>query len=110
MVIVFEGRDLLGLSEAEMRELRGEEIVTRSFVNLGFAAQTERGLVVPVIKNADEKNLLGLSRAIDDLSANRSDAAIETRIRIAAGSGRQRPKVASRVARAGPNAPGPARS
>ncbi|MEO7276034.1 MAG: dihydrolipoamide acetyltransferase family protein [Vicinamibacterales bacterium] len=46
----------------------GENIVYRQDINLGIAVALEHGLIVPVIRNADEKNLLGLSRAINDLS------------------------------------------
>jgi 2-oxoglutarate dehydrogenase E2 component (dihydrolipoamide succinyltransferase) len=37
-------------------------------INLGIAVALEWGLIVPVIKNAEEKNFLGLARAINDLS------------------------------------------
>ena len=47
----------------------GENIVYKKDVNLGIAVALEQGLIVPVIKNADEKNLIGLSRAIEDLAA-----------------------------------------
>jgi 2-oxoglutarate dehydrogenase E2 component (dihydrolipoamide succinyltransferase) len=47
----------------------GENIVYRKDINLGVAVALDWGLIVPVIKNADEKNLLGLSRAIADLAA-----------------------------------------
>ena len=46
----------------------GESIVYKKDINLGIAVALEQGLIVPVIRNADEKNLLGLSRAIDDLA------------------------------------------
>jgi 2-oxoglutarate dehydrogenase E2 component (dihydrolipoamide succinyltransferase) len=46
-------------------------IVYKKDINLGIAVALEWGLIVPVIKHADEKNLLGLSRAIADL-ANRA--------------------------------------
>ncbi|HET9243081.1 MAG TPA: dihydrolipoamide acetyltransferase family protein [Gaiella sp.] len=51
-------------------ELRGEKIVTRSFVNLGIAVSLEegKGLIVPVIRNAQDLNLLGLARAIADIA------------------------------------------
>ncbi|HEX5068620.1 MAG TPA: dihydrolipoamide acetyltransferase family protein [Vicinamibacterales bacterium] len=49
----------------------GENIVYKRDVNLGIAVALESGLIVPVIRNADEKNLLGLSKAIQDL-ANRA--------------------------------------
>jgi 2-oxoglutarate dehydrogenase E2 component (dihydrolipoamide succinyltransferase) len=42
--------------------------IMRSRINLGFAVAMENGgLIVPVIKNADGKNLVGLSRNINDL-------------------------------------------
>src|SRR5574338_738930 len=47
----------------------GDNIVYRKDINLGIAVALDNGLIVPVIKNADEKNLLGLSRAIDDLAS-----------------------------------------
>jgi 2-oxoglutarate dehydrogenase E2 component (dihydrolipoamide succinyltransferase) len=46
----------------------GDKIVYKKDINLGIAVALDQGLLVPVIKNADEKNLLGLSRAIDDLA------------------------------------------
>jgi 2-oxoglutarate dehydrogenase E2 component (dihydrolipoamide succinyltransferase) len=45
----------------------GDNIVYKKDINLGIAVALENGLIVPVIKNADEKNLLGLSRAINDV-------------------------------------------
>ena len=48
--------------------LDGDNIVYRKDVNLGIAVALESGLIVPVIRNADEKNLLGLSRAIADVA------------------------------------------
>jgi 2-oxoglutarate dehydrogenase E2 component (dihydrolipoamide succinyltransferase) len=47
----------------------GETIVYHQEVNVGIAVALDWGLIVPVIKNADEKNLLGLSRAIADLAS-----------------------------------------
>ena len=46
----------------------GGNIVYKKDINLGIAVALENGLIVPVIRNADEKNLLGLSRAIDDVA------------------------------------------
>jgi 2-oxoglutarate dehydrogenase E2 component (dihydrolipoamide succinyltransferase) len=46
----------------------GDNIVYKKDVNHGIAVALEQGLIVPVIRNADEKNLLGLSRAIEDLA------------------------------------------
>jgi 2-oxoglutarate dehydrogenase E2 component (dihydrolipoamide succinyltransferase) len=47
----------------------GDKIVYKKDINLGIAVALDNGLIVPVIRNADEKNLLGLSRAINDLAA-----------------------------------------
>ena len=47
----------------------GDNIVYKRDINLGIAVALENGLIVPVIRNADEKNLLGLSRAVNDLAA-----------------------------------------
>ena len=49
----------------------GDNIVYHSDVNVGIAVALDWGLIVPVIKTADERNLLGLSRAVADL-ANRA--------------------------------------
>jgi 2-oxoglutarate dehydrogenase E2 component (dihydrolipoamide succinyltransferase) len=47
----------------------GDNIVYHERVNIGIAVALEQGLIVPVIANADERNLLGLARAIADLAA-----------------------------------------
>jgi 2-oxoisovalerate dehydrogenase E2 component (dihydrolipoyl transacylase) len=44
------------------------EIVLKHYVNLGIAAATDRGLVVPNIKDADQLSLVDLARAIADLT------------------------------------------
>jgi 2-oxoglutarate dehydrogenase E2 component (dihydrolipoamide succinyltransferase) len=49
--------------------VNGEDIIYHKEINVGIAVALDWGLIVPVIKNADEKNLLGLSRAIADLAA-----------------------------------------
>jgi len=48
--------------------LDGENVIYKKDINLGVAVALDTGLIVPVIKNADEKNLLGLSRAIADVA------------------------------------------
>jgi pyruvate dehydrogenase E2 component (dihydrolipoamide acetyltransferase) len=45
----------------------GQQIVTKHYVNLGIAAATPRGLVVPNVKDADALDLLGLAHALHDL-------------------------------------------
>ena len=47
----------------------GDNIVYKKDINLGIAVALDNGLIVPVIRGADEKNLLGLTRAINDLAA-----------------------------------------
>jgi pyruvate dehydrogenase E2 component (dihydrolipoamide acetyltransferase) len=46
-----------------------DEIVIREYVNLGIAAATPRGLIVPVITGADTLDLAGLATAIEELTA-----------------------------------------
>jgi 2-oxoglutarate dehydrogenase E2 component (dihydrolipoamide succinyltransferase) len=48
--------------------LDGENVVYKKDINLGVAVALDTGLIVPVIEKADEKNLLGLSRAIADVA------------------------------------------
>jgi len=48
--------------------LDGDNVVYKKDINLGVAVALESGLIVPVLKHADEKNLLGLSRGIADLA------------------------------------------
>ena len=45
----------------------GESTVLRRDINIGIAVALEWGLIVPVIKHADELSLLGVARAINDL-------------------------------------------
>jgi pyruvate dehydrogenase E2 component (dihydrolipoyllysine-residue acetyltransferase) len=49
--------------------LDGEELVLKRYYNIGFAADTPGGLVVPVIKAADQKGLLEVARALAELSS-----------------------------------------
>ena len=51
-------------------EIRGDKIVTRNFVNLGFAVELQdgKGLIVPVLKNAETLNLLGIAKGVVDLA------------------------------------------
>ncbi|MQR98724.1 dihydrolipoyllysine-residue succinyltransferase [Gluconobacter aidae] len=47
-------------------QIEGDEIVYRDFVNLGIAVGTERGLVVPVLHDADQMSFAELERRIAD--------------------------------------------
>jgi len=48
--------------------LDGETIVYKKDINIGLAVALDWGLIVPVIRNADEKNVLGLAKAVNDLA------------------------------------------
>jgi 2-oxoglutarate dehydrogenase E2 component (dihydrolipoamide succinyltransferase) len=48
--------------------VEGTNIIYKRDVNVGIAVALETGLIVPVIKHADEKNFLGLARAVQDLA------------------------------------------
>ena len=51
-------------------EIRGEKIITRSYVNIGFAVELTdgKGLIVPVVKHAEGLNLLGMAQAVTDIA------------------------------------------
>jgi pyruvate dehydrogenase E2 component (dihydrolipoyllysine-residue acetyltransferase) len=46
----------------------GENLVLKQYCHIGFAADTPNGLVVPVIRDADRKDLFEIARALGDLS------------------------------------------
>jgi len=48
--------------------VEGTNIIYKRDVNIGLAVALENGLIVPVIKRADEKNFLGVARAVQDLA------------------------------------------
>jgi pyruvate dehydrogenase E2 component (dihydrolipoamide acetyltransferase) len=48
--------------------LDGDELVLKRYYNIGFAADTPGGLVVPVIKDADQKGILDIARELTELS------------------------------------------
>ena len=49
--------------------LDGDELILKRYYNIGFAADTPGGLVVPVIKDADKKGLLEIATELSSLSA-----------------------------------------
>ncbi|NUR81790.1 MAG: 2-oxoglutarate dehydrogenase, E2 component, dihydrolipoamide succinyltransferase, partial [Dermatophilaceae bacterium] len=49
--------------------IEGDEIVYHGTENLSIAVDTEKGLIVPVVKNAGDLNIAGLARAIADVAA-----------------------------------------
>jgi 2-oxoglutarate dehydrogenase E2 component (dihydrolipoamide succinyltransferase) len=48
--------------------LDGTSVVRHKEINIGIAVALDWGLLVPVIKNADEKNILGIQRTMNDLA------------------------------------------
>ena len=48
--------------------LDGTNVVRHKEINIGIAVALDWGLIVPVIKNADEKNILGIQRTMNDLA------------------------------------------
>jgi 2-oxoisovalerate dehydrogenase E2 component (dihydrolipoyl transacylase) len=56
----------------------GDRIVLRKRINVGIAVDLEDALIVPVIPDADELNILGLARKIDDLVRRARDRQLGT--------------------------------
>jgi len=50
-----------------------EEIVYKNYFNIGIAADTDNGLVVPVVKDADRKSIFALADNINDLAGKARD-------------------------------------
>ena len=55
----------------------GENLVFKKYYHLGFAADTEQGLVVPVIRDADQKNVYELATELAELSALARDGKLK---------------------------------
>ena len=51
-------------------EIRGDNIVYKNYYNIGFAVGTDRGLVVPVLRNADEMSFANIEKNINTISDN----------------------------------------
>jgi pyruvate dehydrogenase E2 component (dihydrolipoamide acetyltransferase) len=49
--------------------LDGDNLVYKKYYNIGFAADTPNGLVVPVVKNADQKGVLAIAKEMGELSS-----------------------------------------
>jgi pyruvate dehydrogenase E2 component (dihydrolipoamide acetyltransferase) len=47
----------------------GENLILKKYFNVGFAADTPNGLVVPVIKNADQKSIIDIAKEMSELAA-----------------------------------------
>ncbi|MGC1497504.1 MAG: dihydrolipoyllysine-residue acetyltransferase [Sulfitobacter sp.] len=55
----------------------GDKLIKKDFYNIGFAADTPNGLMVPVIKDADRKGLVQISKELGDLSAQARDGKLK---------------------------------
>ncbi len=53
--------------------LDGDELILKQYYNIGFAADTPGGLIVPVIKNADTKGLIEIAREAQELAGKARD-------------------------------------
>ncbi|HSS70617.1 MAG TPA: dihydrolipoyllysine-residue acetyltransferase [Casimicrobiaceae bacterium] len=53
--------------------LDGDNLVYKRYFNIGFAADTPNGLVVPVVKNAEQKGVLAIAKEMGELSAKARD-------------------------------------
>ena len=58
----------LKLFPAINAEIEGQEIIYKNYYNISFAVGTEKGLVVPVLKNADEMSFADIEKEIKNLS------------------------------------------
>ena len=54
-------------------EIEGDEIIYKNYYNLSFAVGTEKGLVVPVLKNADELSFADIEKNIKQISEKAKD-------------------------------------
>ena len=56
----------------------GDKLIKKSYYNIGFAADTPHGLMVPVIKDADRKGIVEVSRELADLSAQAREGKLKS--------------------------------
>jgi len=54
-------------------DMEKNEIIIKKFINIGVAVDTDRGLLVPVIRNVDKKNIIQLSIELQELSKKARD-------------------------------------
>ena len=57
-------------------DVAGQQIIFKKYVNIGIAVDTPRGLLVPVIRNADAKNIVELSVDVSDIAKRARDKKI----------------------------------
>ncbi|CAA9495543.1 MAG: Dihydrolipoamide succinyltransferase component (E2) of 2-oxoglutarate dehydrogenase complex [uncultured Rubrobacteraceae bacterium] len=54
-------------------ELQGDELIMKRYYDIGVAVNTEQGLVVPVVRDADRKSFAGIEETISDLGKKARD-------------------------------------
>jgi pyruvate dehydrogenase E2 component (dihydrolipoamide acetyltransferase) len=57
-------------------DMEKDEIIYKQYINIGVAADTDRGLLVPVIRDVDKKNIVGLAVELSQLSQKARDKKI----------------------------------
>ncbi|WP_425074262.1 2-oxo acid dehydrogenase subunit E2 [Sagittula sp. S175] len=57
----------------------GEKLIRKGYYNIGFAADTPNGLVVPVIKDADRKGLVEISKDLMELSSAAREGSLKSK-------------------------------
>ena len=58
-------------------DVDGENLIHKKYINIGFAANTDKGLMVPVIKQAEQKNLFMIAKELSELSKLARDGKIQ---------------------------------
>jgi 2-oxoglutarate dehydrogenase E2 component (dihydrolipoamide succinyltransferase) len=58
-------------------EIEGDDIIYKNYYDIGVAVSTERGLVVPVVRDADKLSLAGVEATIADLGARARDGKLK---------------------------------
>ena len=56
----------------------GDKLIRKDFYNIGFAADTPNGLMVPVIKDADRKGIVDISKDLQELSKKAREGALKS--------------------------------
>ena len=86
-----------------------DAIILKEYYNIGIAVDTPGGLVVPVVKDADRKGIVDLSREFMEISAKARDGKLEARRHGRAARSRS-PASAGSAAPASPRSSTPPRS
>jgi pyruvate dehydrogenase E2 component (dihydrolipoamide acetyltransferase) len=58
-------------------DANGENLILKHYYNIGFAADTPQGLVVPVVKNAEQKGIAEIAKEMGELSAQARDGKLK---------------------------------